>query len=229
MNLKDFLYGQAQNILKRWSRSGIEDFLRQCLNDTTSERRKILVIGGYGRVISFINREFHNHEITTLDINPDFKADITADLASPELLKKIDSKFDAILIVEVLEHIPDFTSAISNTNRLLNRGGVLIGTTPWSTPLHDKPFDFYRYTYFQLQEMLLKQGYERVQLECRGNLLDSIVYLGLRGLKSWGAKGKLMFLLFAPISILMRKPKRYTEVQDACIGYNFVAYKKHYD
>ena len=225
MNLKDFLYGRAQDVLKRWSRSGVEEFISEILKEDKFQKRKMLVVGGYGRVMTYINKTFPNDDIMTLDVNADFKPDITADLSASDLVEHIEMRFDVIIVVEVLEHISNFSSALKNMNTLLNNGGVLIGTTPWSTPLHDKPFDFYRYSYYQIQEMLLKHAFSNIKLECRGNLLDSIIYLGLRGLKSWGIKGKLTFLVFAPISLLMRKPKRYRDIQDSCLGYNFAANK----
>lgn len=226
MKPKDFLYGRAQDVLKRWSRSGIQEFVMQSIGELPSNSKNILVIGGYGPISSFIEREYNEQQITTLDINPDFRPEIVADLASPNLANSINLRFDIIIFIEVLEHISDFGIALQNIKSLLNQGGVLVGTTPWSTPLHDKPLDFFRFTYFQLEKSLLDLGFVDINIECRGNLLDTIIYLGLRGLKSWGLKGKLIFCLFAPISLLMSKPERYIEIQDSCIGYSFIAYKK---
>lgn len=225
MNFKDFLYTQAQHILKRWSRSGIDEFILDYLDKTHSSPREILVVGGYGRVSAFMSREFIEDKITELDVKSEFEPDIVADLSSPVLNELIPMKFDAVILIEVLEHIRDFESATNNLYQLLRPTGIVIGSTPWSAPIHDAPHDYFRYTHFELIELFTNSGFVDVKVESRGNLLDSIVYLGLRGLKSWGWRGKLLFFPFALLSLLMPKPKRYSNLQDACIGYNFVLRK----
>jgi 2-polyprenyl-3-methyl-5-hydroxy-6-metoxy-1,4-benzoquinol methylase len=53
--------------------------------------------------------------------------DIVCDLLDiPE-----DRKFDTILFVEVLEHVPDPAAALAKLGRLLNEGGELILTAPF--------------------------------------------------------------------------------------------------
>lgn len=227
MKAKDFLYMQAQHVLKRWSRAGIDGFILENLDKTHSAPREILVVGGYGRVSTFISREYQGNKITEMDINGLFKPHIVADLSSPELEEFIPTKFDVIILIEVLEHVRDFESAAINLNKLLRPTGIVIGSTPWSAPIHDAPHDYFRYTHFELVRLFSKSGFLDVTIECRGNLLDSIIYLGLRGLKSWGWRGKLLFIPFALLSLLMPKPKRYSRLQDSCIGYNFVLRKEN--
>lgn len=215
----------AQKILKRWSRAGVEPFIKESINNASSGMNLILVVGGRGPVLDFIKKQYSSHSIVTLDINPDFKPDIVADLSEESLASKIQKAFDLVLIVEVLEHIPKYEEALDNVYQLLKPGGLLVGTTPWSTPLHDKPFDFFRYTSYQIEKMLKSAQFKDIKIESRGNLYDSIIYLGLRGLKTWGIKGKLLFLIFAPISLFSKRPKRSLILHDSCIGYNFTGRK----
>jgi len=223
--LRDKLYLVAHSVLKRWSRAGIETFLRDSLLTHNSNNMRILCVGGHGPVLDYLKQIHSLNQIVTLDINPEHRPDYLLDLSTSNMESLLPDKFDAIILMEVLEHIPDFQGAISNTFNLLKPTGVLIASVPWSTPLHDKPHDFYRFTAFRIQQLQISSGFSTYELECRGNLLDSIIYLGLRGLKSWGWRGKIIFLLFAPISLLLKKPKRYVQLQDSCIGYNFIATK----
>lgn len=221
MKIKDEIYGVPNRILKRWSRAGVNPFLKQCISNASSGMNLILVVGGHGPVLDFIKKQFRAHSIVTLDINPDFKPDILADLSEESLVSKIGKTFDWVVIVEVLEHISKYEEALDNVYQLLKPGGLLVGTTPWSTPLHDKPFDFFRYTSYQIEKMLKSAQFKDIKIESRGNLYDSIIYLGLRGLRTWGIKGKLLFLIFAPISLFSKRPKRSLILHDSCIGYNF--------
>jgi SAM-dependent methyltransferase len=135
----------AQKILKRWSRAGVEPFIMESISNASYGMNLILVVGGRGPILDFIEKQYSSHSIVTLDINPDFKPDIVADLSEESLASKIQKTCDLVLIVEVLEHIPKYEEALDNVYQLLKPGGLLVGTTPWSTPLHDKPFDFFRY------------------------------------------------------------------------------------
>lgn len=222
---KDKLYFVGHRLLKRWSRSGLNPFILENLFDCKSNSRSILIIGGHGPVLEFIRSEFPICQISTLDINPHHNPDFLIDLSDSRVLEIVEYKYDYVVMMEVLEHVPDFETALKNCWGLLKDSGTLIASVPWSTPLHDKPHDYYRFTCFTIEATLNNQGYNDIHLEFRGNLLDSIIYLGLRGLKSWGWKGKLLFIAFAPLATFMPRPKRYSEIQDSCIGYSFKAQK----
>jgi SAM-dependent methyltransferase len=72
-----------------------------------------------------------------------------------------DSSFDAIMCIEVFEHLPEPIKAIQEFARLLKPGGHLIITAPFCTLTHFAPYHFYtgfnRYFY---QEHLPKSGFE---------------------------------------------------------------------
>ena len=71
-----------------------------------------------------------------------------------------NASFDTVLILDVLEHLPAASLAISEANRVLRAGGVLIVQVPFLYPLHDEPFDFTRWTRHGLRRLLLEQGFE---------------------------------------------------------------------
>lgn len=54
--------------------------------------------------------------------------DIVSDICS---IPQPDASFDAVMCVEVLEHVPRPVAALRELNRLLKRGGVLILTAPF--------------------------------------------------------------------------------------------------
>lgn len=67
------------------------------------------------------------------------KLDIVCDITS---IPEPDSSFDAIMCVEVLEHLPDPVHAISEFSRLLKPGGQLILTAPFCSMTHFSPYHF---------------------------------------------------------------------------------------
>ncbi len=65
---------------------------------------------------------------------------------------------DAVVLFEVLEHIPDHERAVTEIARVLKTGGRLFLSAPFIYPTHDAPFDFFRFTRFGLRRLLEKNG-----------------------------------------------------------------------
>ena len=54
--LRDKLYLVAHSVLKRWSRAGIETFLRDSLLTHNSNNMRILCVGGHGPVLDYLKQ-----------------------------------------------------------------------------------------------------------------------------------------------------------------------------
>ena len=222
-NMKDFCWRIIQLRMKRWTRSGLYDFIEENLKLHKSE--KILVIGGFGQVLNLINEKNPNKDVKTLDIKLAHRPDYLLDISDPRLISLIEEKFDQIICIEVLEHVPNYELALSNIYQLLNSNGVIIASTPWVIPLHDQPYDFHRFTWFEIDRILQKNNFVEILIECRGNYLDSILALGIRGLLSPNVSGKITSIMFTLLTLFLPKPKRYSELQYSTIGYSFKAKK----
>jgi SAM-dependent methyltransferase len=57
-----------------------------------------------------------------------------------------DGEFDAVLTSEVLEHVFNPDEFLSEINRVLRNGGVLLLTVPFVWDEHEQPFDYARYS-----------------------------------------------------------------------------------
>ena len=74
-----------------------------------------------------------------------------------------DSKYDAILCTEVLEHVPEPIKVVFELSRLLKPGGKLILTAPLCSGLHQKPFHFYGgYTPYWYEKFLSEAGFHKI-------------------------------------------------------------------
>jgi SAM-dependent methyltransferase len=54
--------------------------------------------------------------------------------------------FEAVICLEVLEHVKDPGSVLSEVSRVLKPGGCAWFSTPFLYPIHDAPHDFTRFT-----------------------------------------------------------------------------------
>lgn len=222
LDMKDMVWKFFQTKMKRWTRSGVLEFLDQQLKNDKYE--KILIIGGKGPILDFILNKNLLGEIKTLDINPYHMADFTMDIANSSQTKKVREKFDKVVAIEVLEHVTDYATALKNISLFLNKNGILVASTPWIIPLHDTPNDFHRFTWYEIGRMLEVAGFDNIKIESRGNYFDSVLALGVRGFLGKNRFHKLFGMVFILITSVLPKPKRYDTPQYSCIGYNFSAH-----
>lgn len=79
-----------------------------------------------------------------------------------------DGSFDTVFSTQVLEHVRDPFTMYSEMTRVLRPGGHLIVTAPQSWPLHEEPYDFFRYTRYAFEEFARRNSLEVVRLSERG-------------------------------------------------------------
>lgn len=98
------------------------------------------------------------------------KLDFVCDIAA---IPQPDASFDAIMCIEVFEHIPHPLAALKEFGRLLKPGGQLIITAPFCSITHFAPYFFYtgfsRYFY---EHYLPLHGFEITEMKFNGNYFE---------------------------------------------------------
>lgn len=112
-----------------------------------------------------------------------------------------DDAFDTILSTQTLEHVENPQGLIYEAFRLLKVGGYFILSAPMYWPLHEEPYDFYRYTKHGLQYLFEQAGFSVIEIHANGGkwatagqALIHAVYPTLYNIK--GFKGKMIKILF---------------------------------
>lgn len=76
--------------------------------------------------------------------------------ASADNIPFEDESFDTVLCTNVLEHVADMEKAFHEIARVLKKGGYVIIAIPFLYPVHESPYDYYRYTRHGIEYQLKK-------------------------------------------------------------------------
>jgi len=96
--------------------------------------------------------------------------DIVSDIAS---IPREDASFDAIMCIEVLEHVVNPKEALIEFSRLLKKGGTLIVTAPFCSLTHFAPYHFYSgFNSFFYKTELEKNNFEIMSITPNGNYFE---------------------------------------------------------
>jgi ubiquinone/menaquinone biosynthesis C-methylase UbiE len=80
----------------------------------------------------------------------------------------LDDSVDCAIATEVLEHSSQPATVLAETRRVLRPDGFLFLTVPFLWPLHDVPFDQYRFTPFALERLLKDAGFMDIVIRPSG-------------------------------------------------------------
>lgn len=87
------------------------------------------------------------------------------------------SRLDCILLLDVLEHLPEPDQCMAEIRRVLKPGGLLIIQVPFIYPIHDKPLDYQRWTLFGLRRLLRDHDLVLGEHASTGNPIETAALL----------------------------------------------------
>jgi SAM-dependent methyltransferase len=108
-----------------------------------------------------------------LDVYPYPEVDIVCDLTQVNPFRP--GSFEAILLLNVLEHVYDSHTLMATLTDLLKPGGVIIIAIPFMVKIHQAPVDFVRYTHFTLERLGESHG---LQVDSLEGFYDPVFFLG---------------------------------------------------
>jgi ubiquinone/menaquinone biosynthesis C-methylase UbiE len=154
-----------------------------------------------------------------------------------------DASFDVILCTEVLEHVPEPISVITEFARILGQGGRLILTAPLGSGIHQEPYHFYGgYTPYWYNKYLAEAGFDTIDVMANAGSLrhiaqEAIRFTGMTRPFGFAAPGYVhllwlpFWLLLAPVLVLgvpvaAKLLDRFDAEQRFTVGYHVTAVRR---
>ena len=86
----------------------------------------------------------------------------------------LSDRIDGIMMISLLEHLENPSSALSEAYRILIPGGHIIVAVPFAFPVHGFPMDFHRWTREGLKLDMMNAGFEIMEAKYHGNIFASL-------------------------------------------------------
>lgn len=188
---------------------------------------------GCGKAPLYIKYKQYVSSVTCVDwgntAHKNDHLDIECDLT--QRLPLDDASFDTIILSDVLEHIPEPLLLWGEMARILSSGGRVLMNVPFYYPLHEIPYDYYRYSSYALRRFAESHGFEVLQLQAIGGspeILADIVAKHLQFVPVIGglaAKFIQWFVLYITRTTIGRKLSEKSSERFP-LGYFMVVEKK---
>jgi SAM-dependent methyltransferase len=142
----------------------LKSFLQECsgtlLDLGCGEMPYKPLIRKYNRITKYIGIDIEN---------PTYQKTFNPDLFWDGSKIPMDNdSVNCVIATEVFEHVPKVENVLIEIRRVLKPDGKLFFTVPFLWPLHDVPYDEFRYTPFALERILKDCGFYDINLEALG-------------------------------------------------------------
>lgn len=168
-------------------------------------------------------------DLTAIDIQLFEGIDQVVDLEKG--LPFADNLFDVVISTNTFEHIHNVDRLVQESFRVLKTGGVLVGSTPFFLSLHQEPYDFWRFTIYELEKMFKEVGFRDLKIEPLGTARDAYYqasyhfFVKLYDAKRYYLIVKILWNMQKLIFWLFNWLYRTNASQRSPLGYGFYAKK----
>ena len=121
--------------------------------------------------------------------------------ARGEALPFRNGSIDTVLGLSMLTYFTDPGVPLAEARRVLKPGGVLLFEFTQMAPLHDEPYDYFRFTRFGASHLLERAGFEPLEFIPIGGLMSRVGLTAIAGLNRLN-RGPTRVLTEIPVRLL---------------------------
>ncbi len=185
---------------------------------------KILDIGG-SKKSGYQELIQGNHVFIVSNIDASYDVDVLFDAQQKWPFEVSD--FSAVFFINVLEHVYDYKTAVTEAHRVLKSGGRMVGVVPFMYNVHGSPSDYFRYTRFALEKICIDAGFSSVTVHELGSGAFSVIHHNLFGFMVWPWFAHSTMYICEKLDrlLLYLRPNNKMSAKDMPLGYYFEATK----
>lgn len=162
-----------------------------------------------------------DHEFVVVNISEEHGYDMKFDIQ--ERFPLVDESFDAVIAINVLEHIYKFQNVVNESYRVLKKWGKLVFVTPFMFQVHWSPDDYFRYTKSSLQNIFEGAWFQKshIKIDEMWTWIFHVFYQMI----CWVVPTKVLKYVLKKFcvwmdSLFMRISKKYKHSsKNYCLGY----------
>ncbi|MBU2025119.1 class I SAM-dependent methyltransferase [Patescibacteria group bacterium] len=163
------------------------------------------------------------------DIQKKNKPDMILDVARMDKIKS--SSIDTVNAAELFEHVKEIERGLDECARVLKKGGTMLVSVPFLSPVHGDPYDFQRWTHWKWKKELKQRGLKIKKIKIMGGYFTILADMVKMPSYWWPRWLKLLVYLFHPLLDLMVKldKTRFVRKNRSLKGYHggyFIVAKK---
>lgn len=109
-------------------------------------------------------------------------------LSSADKIPLESNQFDTIFSTQTIEHVANHQGMLNEAYRLLKPSSYIIISGPMYWPLHEEPYDFFRFTKHGFKYILEKSGFKIIEINSNGgkwSVLGQTIILTMPFLFKW--------------------------------------------
>ena len=200
--VKDWINKKVSKMSKAMSRKELYEFLSKEFALIPKESN-VLNIGSGGQVNKLLDVFASDKRLNVISFDIDEKRhpDLVGDICTFDFH---DQTFDVVIMSEVLEHVYLPHLAINNIYSTLKSNGKLILSTPFILPMHDRPYDYYRYTRYGLEFLL--RDFKNIQIIERNSYFEAIDVLWIRLWQTQVKSARIASYFIIPFIFYLKRP-----------------------
>ncbi len=179
--------------------------------------------------VTYVALDYYDTAVNWYETRPNIFGD-------GQYLPIVDNSIDTVLLLDVLEHLPDPQQCVADIRRVLKPGGSVIIQVPFLYPLHDVPLDFHRWTLFGLRQLAKKSDFSIVSEQVMGSPVETAVLLNNLALSKiilqWAKRKNPLALLgiMLPFTVLVGNvyARLMNKISPDCAGFMPQSYRVHW-
>jgi len=174
-------------------------------------------------------RELYNDQnidYISIDLEPYQDLSIKIDLTSGIPIK--DDLIDIVILNNFIEHFPDTHFILSESLRVLKKGGKVLACVPFLMQAHQVPFDYVRYTYNGLEKVFGRAGFADIKIENPMSVSESVlglIHSSLSHAKQTNIYSRIKVKILKVICMFLLRKLKFNDTNKFSIGFNVVAIK----